>query len=509
MGLLPDLQPVLIRQGDDETEVISVLITVDKMSIRLITAYGRQEVDRDQDGDKDSQIKDKFWAFLEREIKEAEEMEQGFILGFDSNCRLGPSVVENDPMPGPNNNGQRFLDFLERNPCLIVVNSLKLCQGTITRKRTTVNGTEESVLDFFITNSRTRPFISSMTIDEMNQYGVANYVQTKKNKIAKFSDHYGLFMKLQLSFSPIKEERIVQYNFRNKSGQDVFSQMTNNSTILTKCFQNSLPLEDQAKLWRKSLENIFSKSFRKIRFTSSKKKESSDISRLLDERRQLVRKLARNPDMEEVRENLSIIEQKIGGEVSTKNLKLVSENLAAFGAQNGGTDITGAWALKKKIRPKNKAAVPVGKKDGRGNIVTDQHGLKVLYLETFVWRLRERPMRPDLGDVKHLKEECFDQIIELCSQTKSKKWSSEDLETVLKSLKNGKCRDPHGLINEIFKPNIAGSDLKTSMLLLFNQIKEQQRIPEFFKLANVTAIYKGKGDMNDILNERGVFIVTI
>ena len=52
MGVLPDLQPVLIRQGDDEAEVISVLITVDNMSIRLITAYGRQEVDRDQDGHK-------------------------------------------------------------------------------------------------------------------------------------------------------------------------------------------------------------------------------------------------------------------------------------------------------------------------------------------------------------------------------------------------------------------------------------------------------------------------
>ena len=203
------------------------------MSIRLVTAYGRQEVDRDQDGHKDNQIKDKFWAFLDREIKEAEEKEQGVILGFDSNCHPGPSVVKNDPMPGPNKNGQTFLDFLERNPCLIVVNSLNLCQGTITRKRTTVNGIEMSVLDFFITNSRTRPFISSMNIDEINQFGVANYVQTKKNKIAKFSDHYGLFMELQLSFSPIKEERIVQYNFRNKSGQDVFSQMTDNSTILT------------------------------------------------------------------------------------------------------------------------------------------------------------------------------------------------------------------------------------------------------------------------------------
>ena len=124
----------------------------------------------------------------------------------------------------------------------------------------------------------------------------------------------------------------------------------------------------------------------------------------LDERRQFVRKLARNPDMEEVRDKIFLIEKKIGGEVSTQNRRLVSKNLAAFGAQNGGTNIAGAWALKKKIRPKNKAAVPVGKKDGHGNIVTDQHGLKVLYLESFVWRLREQPIRPDLWLVKQLKE---------------------------------------------------------------------------------------------------------
>jgi hypothetical protein len=139
---------------------------------------------------------------------------------------------------------------------------------------------------------------------------------------------------------------------------------------------------------------------------------------LLDERRQLVRKLARNPDLEEVRGKVHLIEQKIGGEVSKRNKQLVSENLAAFGAQNGGTNIAGAWALKKKIRPKNKAAVPVGKKDVKGNIVTDQHGLKSLYLDTFVWRLRERPIRPGLVEVKNLKEKCFEQVLELCRKTK-------------------------------------------------------------------------------------------
>ena len=509
LGVLPELEPVLIRQGDDEAEVISVLIQVDQMSIRLITAYGRQETDRDQDKEKDNRIKDKFWAFIDREIQEAEGLGQGVILGFDSNCHPGPSVVKLDPMPGPNKNGQRFLDFLERNPTILVVNSLKLCEGTVTRKRTTVNGIELSVLDFFLVNSRLKPFISKMFIDEKDEFGVANFVQMKKNKTAKFSDHHGLFMELQLSFSPIKPERIAHYNFRNNDCQNEFLNTTNNSTILSQCFENDMSFEDQAKKWRKTLENIFSKCFKKIRITSSNKKEASETSKLLQERRNLIKKLAKNPCIDNIRSQISEIEEKIGEEVCIKNRHMVSDNMAAFGAENGGTNVAGAWGLKKKFKPNKIPVVPVGKKDKNGNIVTEQSGLKVLYLETFIWRLRERPVRPDLNEVKSLKQKLFEKVMKLCKMTVSQPWHLEDLEEVLKSLKNEKCRDPHGLVNEIFKPNVAGQDLKKSMLKLFNKIKEQQRIPEFFKLANITAIYKGKGDMNDLINERGIFIVTI
>ena len=51
---------------------------------------------------------------------------------------------------------------------------------------------------------------------------------------------------------------------------------------------------------------------------SCRKKESPKISKLLEERRQFVRKLARNPDMEEVRVNICCIEQQIGSEVIDK-----------------------------------------------------------------------------------------------------------------------------------------------------------------------------------------------
>ena len=84
-----------------------------------------------------------------------------------------------------------------------------------------------------------------------------------------------------------------------------------------------------------------------------------------------------------------------------------------------------------------------------------------------------------------------------------------DLERVLKGLKKNKSRDPHGLINELFKPGVIGSDLTESLLSLFNGIKDNCHIPEFIQWANITSIYKGKGGKLSLENERGIFIVTV
>ena len=79
-------------------------------------------------------------------------------------------------------NGKLFANFLERNPALIVVNNLNLCKGLITRRRKTINKTEESVLDFFIVNSVMLPFIEEMAVDEPDEYTLSNHSQNKKNK---------------------------------------------------------------------------------------------------------------------------------------------------------------------------------------------------------------------------------------------------------------------------------------------------------------------------------------
>ena len=54
-----------------------------------------------------------------------------------------------------------------------------------------------------------------------------------------------------------------------------------------------------------------------------------------------------------------------------------------------------------------------------------------------------------------------------------------------------------------------GEDLKQSLLVLFNKIKEKQQFPAFMQITNICAIYKGRGDLNDLESDQGIFLVTI
>ena len=122
------------------------------------------------------------------------------------------------------------------------------------------------------------------------------------------------------------------------------------------------------------------------------------------------------------------------------------------------------WSFLKKKIPKITHGVPTGKKDRNGKIITNHLGLKKLYLETYLHRLRNRPIKPDFEELKYLKDNLFDMKLENSRKRKSKPWEMADLEKVLKNLKKDKARDPNGWINDIFKEGVAGKDLKVSML---------------------------------------------
>ena len=93
----------------------------------------------------------------------------------------------------------------------------------------------------------------------------------------------------------------------------------------------------------------------------------------------------------------------------------------------------------------------------------------------------------------------IDLRLEVAKAEKPKPWVIDDLENAIKSLKSGKCRDPEGIIREVFMDECMGEDLKQSLLILCNKIKEERKFPDFMQKTNICAIYKGCGDVLTVL----------
>ena len=130
-------------------------------------------------------------------------------------------------------------------------------------------------------------------------------------------------------------------------------------------------------------------------------------------------------------------------------------------------------------------------------MVTNSVAVKHIIMRKHTQRLRKRPSNPDFKMLMEMKPENARRIINLARKVKTPPWSREELSKVLKLLKNNKCRDPSGLLNEIFKPGVIGADLQIALLDLFNLCKSEMKIPDFMTLSNIVNVWKNKeGKMN-------------
>ena len=66
------------------------------------------------------------------------------------------------------------------------------------------------------------------------------------------------------------------------------------------------------------------------------------------------------------------------------------------------------------------------------------------------------------------------------TEKKTPEWTMKNLDVALAKLKNKKSRDFEGYSNEIFKNDVIGSDLKMSLLIMFNKIKSESYLPNSF-----------------------------
>ena len=278
IGVLHQLNPVLTRQGDDEAECLSVEFSIDKQKFLCVAGYGPQMGDT-------RETKEKFWRYMDEEVKSANKEGKSIIIQMDTNSWVGPSIIPSDPNQ-QNSNGRLMKTFLEENPALSVANSLPSCEGTITRERKTTRGLERSILDVFIVCSKVLPLIKHMTIDHNRKYGLSNFRAKKVTGRVTTTDHHPVILTLDLSIPTVKQQRKSDFNFKDKEGQMMFHHMTNSSTKLGEAFSTGETFKTQVLKWEKQLNSIIYQSFPKIRHRKRKFRED-EVGFLLESRKRL------------------------------------------------------------------------------------------------------------------------------------------------------------------------------------------------------------------------------
>ena len=531
IGCKKELQASWVREGDDKVESLSVNIFLKGMKIRCCVAYGCQETDS-------VDRKEAFWNYLNEEVTIADQTESGFILHFDGNLWAGEGIIPGDPRK-QNINGKFFENFLEQNPNLTVINSLPLCQGLITRSRIKNGTLEESVIDFFLVCNRVLPHVQKMVVDEEKKFILTNYRNTRVGGKAVDSDHFTQYMDVELEVENVKPEKLEVYNFKRKENQKIFQQLTSETSEFTKCFETNAPLNCQIENWRKLLKSYCSRSFQKIKIKKRKKLQvNPKIAALISRKSQInsmictkcsfnkttniefTNHLISNHEIEEEfkckvcgktmidrREQIKNIDQEISSLEGEENRKKILDNFKQFSDNPENINMEKMWKLLKRLWPKHNSK-STAKRNHVGKIISGPNEIKSLLSKEYKERLRKRPPRPDMAEILNIREKMFQKRLKLAQEIKSPEWTIGNLEIALAKLKNNKSRDFEGYCNEIFKNNVIGSDLKMSLLMMFNRMKSQNFIPSFLNYANITTVPK-KGSQIELKNERGIFRVPV
>ena len=191
LGAHMKLHPILISEYSDTFEMLVVQIKVDGREVRVITGYGPQK----------NLSLDKimpFFSKLEKEIISAKLANKSIIIQMDANSKLGNKIIPQDPNE-QTPNGAVLSDIIDRN-ALIVANSLTpKCSGVITRRRTTENSVEESVIDFLLISADLVRDMQELIIDEDKNHALTK-ITHGKNRVKKVvSDHNVMLSKFNLT----------------------------------------------------------------------------------------------------------------------------------------------------------------------------------------------------------------------------------------------------------------------------------------------------------------------
>ena len=198
-----------------------------------------------------------------------------------------------------------------------------------------------------------------------------------------------------------------------------------------------------------------------------------------------------------------MIEQQNEKDVAEKMSNALLERMEQLSVDNK-LSLNEFWKLKRTYVKKKSVVSSVI--NNQGIELCSESGILYEYEQEFLNRLQPAQMAKEFKTFELLTNE----LAKLCTEGSGKEVSSdfseEELEGVIKTLQSKKAY-PDSFPPEIFIHG--GKELRKFLLEVLNVIKNDQEIPDQWMKVKIATLYKKKGSLKELVNQRGIFLTPV
>ena len=482
-----------IMKTDTKNQQMWAMLKIKNYKLRICLCYGYANESAVTEEDLEE------W-YIKLEEEYLNHMEYETLLIGDFNAHTG-----SDGLP-LNRNGKMLNSLIERRE-LINLNEESICQGKFTREDP--KGTR-TVIDYAIVDNSLISKIKSLYIDDQHKYKICRY--KKANNVSKeiTTDHNSMIIKMEIPIEKNTLKRHTIWNLSNKECQQLFK--TNSENIKMKeNWELGGDINKKYQNWEKQIKSLMYKSFQRI--TIKQRINNSTIKDLITEKRKINQKISEiqklNLDSNVVLTTL----KEIKGQVIEKIIDEINKEQARRNKikidQMSKNEISNQiWQIRK--RSLNKSDIKHVVKDSKGKLLTNKDEILNRYQEYYKQLLENRKIPTEYQEHTELTHENFTHRM----QTKiydnlqiNQPFTMKEIDQVIKTMKPGKAPGPDGITYEIVQN--AGTNLKSNIQNMINYFWNKEEIPTTLQCLYIKSMYKGKGGIDELENQRGLFLSSI
>ena len=483
-----DIETVILKK-DPKNQQIWAIIRTKTYSLRVCLVYGYPSEHRIT-----PEELEEWYVVLEEEYMK--QMEYDTMIIGDFNAHTGT-----DGMP-MNSNGKNLNALVERRN-LINMNNQSTCKGKFTREDK--NGTK-TIIDYVIADQNMQNKIKEVYIDDQHKYKMHRYrkVHEKSEEIA--TDHNPILIKLEIEIGN-KKEKITRWNFNSEKCLKQFKKETTNINMKEQ-WNNEGDIDNKYRKWEKQITGLMYKCFDRI--TIKDKPTNNEVKDLINIKRKLNQKICQIQTLS-LKSNIVINRLKqrktdLIEEITTKiNLNRGKRNKMKMNEMAKGAIKDEIWQIRKQNVTKSDTKHAV--KDMKGNLITTKENILLRYQEYYSDLLQNRKIPQEYQNHSKLIDETFQNRMKITKYDNlpiNQEFSESELNKAIRTMKTGKAPGPDQVTYELIINS--GTNLKKNLLKMINYFWMKENIPTKLKTLYIKSMYKGKGDICELENQRGLFL---